>query len=270
MRTYSEILQSIIDEKNANPETAALNNSSSTAIWYLWANIAASAIFVFEQIFYKEKEELTALTLRRKYGTVPWYALIASEFQYGHTLVFNEASGTFGYAVVDESAQIIARATARENTNLSAIQIKVAKNNASGTALEPLSSAEFIAFQDYMDKVGIAGVLQLLVNENADIVNIQGDVYYDQSFDVSSLKTSINEALNELKINFSFDGILLRNDIIEAIRNVPGVADFKVISLSATPYGGTTVIVEREYATYSGYFNYSAALPADNFNYIGE
>ncbi len=85
-RTIAEIQKEILDEKEKQPSLKKLNNDSKTAIWKLWINIVATAIWVHEKIV-----EKNALISRPH--TLNWYREQALNFHYGMTLDPDSSNG---------------------------------------------------------------------------------------------------------------------------------------------------------------------------------
>lgn len=85
-RTIAEIQNEILDEKKKQPSLEGLTNDSKTAIWKLWINIVATAIWVHEKIV-----EKNALISRPH--TLNWYREQALNFHYGITLDPDSSNG---------------------------------------------------------------------------------------------------------------------------------------------------------------------------------
>jgi len=266
MRTYNEIYQSIVDKKNSTAELSGLNSISQTAIWKLLAHITATAIFIFEGILYSEKTLIESQIARNKYGFIDWYSTESLKFQYGDSLVFDNATGVYSYDEIDETKRIIARAAAIENPITAQIRLKVAKD--SGGTLIKLTGDELTAFRAYINAIKVAGTNILIVSDAADIISINGTVKFNSQYSESDISTAINAALNDYKLNFNYNGIIRKNDIIEVIRDVEGVVDFIPSALSGQASGFSSLVIDDEYETYSGYFNYSVSQPETNFTYV--
>lgn len=255
MRTFEEIKQQIIDEKEATSELSALNSTSATAIWKLWINVVALAIFTFEEIFEKDKDTLVNLTERKRYGTLDWYMEEVKKFQFDYQLVFNSETGEFYYPVDDENARIIAQSAVLEDSQSGNLTMKLARLN--NGELAPLDSAQLVAVTNYIESIKVAGTNIELLTLNPDEINITANVYYDGNLQQSTVKTSILEALNEFKDNATFNGIILRNNLIEVIRNVTGVDDVYFTALTGKTSVGTPTNIDRDYNALSGYFVYA-------------
>lgn len=264
MRTYNEIYQSIVDKKNTTTELSEINSVSQTAIWLALAKLTATAIFIFETIVYSRESVLEKQIARSKYGFTTWYSIEGLKFQYGDSLVFDSEKGTYYYDEIDESKLIIARASTTENENTAQIKHKVAKDS-SGTLVK-LLPAELIAYTAYMQFIKVAGTNISIISKDADIININGNVKYNSQYSEIDIKVAVATALDTYKLDFSYDGILRRNDIIQQIRAVNGVIDFVPTIISGQASGELAVPITEDYEAASGYFNYNGT-PSDNFTY---
>ncbi len=146
-RTIAEIQNEILIEKGKQPSLNGLTESK-TAIWKLWTNIVATAIWVHEKIV-----EKNALISRPH--TLNWYREQALNFHYGKPLGQDSSNG-MTLIWKDGSYQF-------DTTNLTEDEIeqsKIIKHCAVseidlGTVLEPNKKPEEI-FSDYFhNKVGV-------------------------------------------------------------------------------------------------------------------
>jgi len=250
MRTLEEIEQQITDEKTSRlPE---LNSSSSTAIYRLWISIVALAIFTFEQIFEKDKNDLIDLTERRRYGTLNWYADEVKNFQFGDELVVNSITGQFYYEEDHPEKRIVVQSAVNEEVNSGALTMKVARLN--NGDLAPLLSDQMVALKNYLEQIKVAGTNIELLSLNPDEINLVAEVYYDGNLLPSDVSASIQEALVNYKENATFNGIILKNELIEIIRSIPGVDDVFFTTLTGKTSVGSPIVISRDYSALSGYF----------------
>lgn len=263
-RTFEDIRNQIAAKKNEL--LPQLSSTSATAIWWLWANIVATAIFTFEQIFYTEKAALEKETEAKRYGSVNWYALQVLKFQYGDVLVFDSDTGLFAYPAIDEGKMIVVRAAVNEGIEEKELLIKVAKKD-TNNELVPLNASEITALNAYLNDIRVAGVDFQIFSILGDIIDGIADVFYDGNYNLNDIQTAINDALNIYRDNFSFNGTLLKNDIIDVIRDVNGVTDIHFSLLTGKSGSLNPIIITRDYNTTAGYFNYQANW-ITNWNFI--
>ncbi|HRO75256.1 MAG TPA: hypothetical protein PLP27_03815 [Crocinitomicaceae bacterium] len=253
MRTFEEIKSEIIAEKETRlPE---ITSTSATAVFMIWVNIVALAIFTFEQIFEKDKKALIDLTERRRFGTVDWYASEVKKFQFGHQLVFNSTTGQFYYQIDDETARVVVQSAVDEDATSGMLTIKVARLD--NGELAPLLPEQLLALKSYLEEIKVAGTNIDLFSLNADVIDITAEIFYDGNLLQSDVETAINTALLAFKQNATFNGVVLKNDLIEVIRNVNGVDDVYFSALTGKTSIGSPTAIVRHYDTLSGYFVYA-------------
>lgn len=156
-RTIAEIQNEILIEKGKQPSLNGLTDSK-TAIWKLWTNIVATAIWVHEKIV-----EKNALISRPH--TLNWYREQALNFHYGMpigrdssnrmTLVWKD--GSYKFDTTDLSETEIENAKIIKHCAVSEIDLE--------TVLKPNKKIEEI-FSDYFhNKVGVVFIKVATVKE---------------------------------------------------------------------------------------------------------
>src|SRR6185437_7509442 len=86
-RTISQIQQSIIDAKNADPVLSLLlTSTSNVAIWTLWTYIVAVCQWTSENLFDQHVAEVNNIIATMKPHTLQWYVTMAKAFQFGYSL----------------------------------------------------------------------------------------------------------------------------------------------------------------------------------------
>lgn len=254
-RTIAAIQQQITDTKNADPTlSASLTSSSNTAIWKLWTYIVAVCIWTLENLFDYHKGEVDEIINSQKPHTLPWYIMMARQFQYGITLPAD--SDVYLTTSVDPAVVIIKYAAAVELTNL--VRIKVAK--LSGSALAGLSGTELSAFTAYMNRIKDAGVRLQLTSGEPDNLQLQLNIFYDplvlnsagQRLD-GTADTPVADAVNNFLANLPFNGLFVLNNLTIALQHIDGVRIGNIITAqanyAATPY----VPIMVEYSPDAGY-----------------
>lgn len=251
-RTIQEIEAEIIAQKESQAELASLNSASKTAVWRLWAYVVAVAHFALESLWDIFKAEVSDLVASRRLGTPGWYVSVAKEFQLGDDLL-----ETGLYAVVDESKRIITRASFKEDPVESVLTLKVAKGIDPPTAL---ASEELSQFRTYINELKFAGTRISVVSLNADLLRGTINVYYDGILNSGQTLTGIRDAVKAYLQALPFDGVLLRNQLIEQIRAAQGVKDCEIINLRGVQ-GLASFTIDRLYESQAGYIQ----LDEDSF-----
>lgn len=260
-RSTAEIQSEIIQAKDNDPTLANLNSPSKTAIWRLWTWIVATAIQIHEQYLDAGILEMEQIARESVAGTADWLQQRVLEFQYdaSNPQVITIIDGRGTYPVYDESLQIITRASVKEQEN-GRVQVKVAKGEG---VLSPLNTDELNALRGYLDKLGFVGIPIDSISLNADRLRFESEVFYSGEFVGSTVKTAVKAAINNYLNNISidnFNGIVIRENIINAIQSVEGVTGVDTLNtlINGRPEqdalgGGDNANVQREYETFAGY-----------------
>ena len=113
-RTYQEILDIMITEKDSRSSLDQFNSPSQSARWYTFFGVVASAIMIFESILDVFKADIETIRLQEKAGTLPWYRAQALLFQYdaGNPQAIEFIDFVPQYPVVDPALRIITQAAA--------------------------------------------------------------------------------------------------------------------------------------------------------------
>ncbi len=244
-RSVEEIYNQIVLEKNKRAELSALSSPSATAIWRLWAYITAVAHNVVENFFDQFRREITQIVEQKEYGTPPWFALRAREFQPGDQL--SVVDGRTIYAAPDPARQLISRVAYKEANG--GLILKVAKGSPAAVAL---TTEEATQFGGYITAIKPAGMRVQVVSLNADQLRVAGTVYYNPLIGSTAVKEVVLAALTAYMENLPFDGIVYRNQVIDAIQKAAGVVDVELSAVTLVQ-GSSETQVTRAEETASGY-----------------
>jgi len=258
-RTISQIQQSIIDAKNADPVLSLLlTSTSNVAIWTLWTYIVAVCQWTLENLFDQHVAEVDNIIATMKPHTLQWYATMAKAFQFGYSLPAD--SDTYDNTGIDPSviatSQVVNYAAATELPKT--LRIKVATTTAG--ALAPLSGTQLTAFTAYMNVIKDAGVRLQITSGNPDSLRLSIDVYYDALvLDNTGARldgtenTPVQDAINTFLQNLPFNGLFVVNYLVAYLNAVSGVvnADVKLVqaNFGALPY----TAIDPEYQPDAGY-----------------
>ena len=222
------------------------------------AGVLRSLIYVFAQkasliqqlwdVFKRDIEE--RISASRPF-TQRWYRDTALAFQFGDDFdEFGEyATPTTNTEIqAVEDAQIIAKAAVVQTiiNGVGALRLKVAKDNGS---LQPLTSAELSAFQNYIEKKGAAGVFVQATSNQADDLKLEVDVYYNPLIidnegkrldgeDDQPVQNAVKSFLKQ-KNDQNFNGQLNLVELTDALQQVDGVVS-PYIRLAASKYAAFT------------------------------
>lgn len=265
-RSLNDIQQSILDAKEANTELAALEvltanekaslsnltSTSKVSVWRLIIYIIANAIYTFERILDVFKAEIEAKVKANRPHTQEWYKTKALAFQYGDTLVDSDE-----YTVIDKAKQIIKQVAIIEGDRKVILKIATLQ----GTELVKLSDINQVnAFAAYMHKVKDAGTLLEIVNQDADLLKVELDFYYDALLirnDGTTITDNVNvvqEAINNYLKSLDFNGNFDINKMTDYLQQAIGYQSLRLnyVGFKAGLAASFTQI-DRKYQPLSGY-----------------
>lgn len=216
--------------------------------------IVAFSIWTLETLFDIHSSEVDSKLYEQKSGTQRWYKNIALAFQYGFDLIEDSQFFNNGVATDDqiEASKIVKYCSVKESQESNRLIMKIAADV--GGVLTPLNALENESFLAYMNEVKYAGVKINVVNNPADILQLNLKVFRDPLvIDVDGnsilnggkpLETAISDYLKDLP----FDGELVLNDFIEKLREVPGIINVHIISANSKYYD----LVTEDYTAFVG------------------
>ena len=223
-----------------------LTSTSKVAVFRLFAYIIASSIWLLESIFDNHKKEIDTALYEQKSGTPRWYRNMSLAFQYGFDLL--EDSDKFdntGYTDDQiEASKIIKYCSVKESIESNRLTIKVA--GGSGDALEQLDDTQITAFLQYMSEVKYAGVKLNVVNNPADKLLLNMQIYRDvlvideNGVSILNGDKPVEKAIRSYMKTLPFDGVLVLNDLIAHIRAVEGVDDANITIATSSFYDTAT------------------------------
>jgi len=262
-RSVNEIYDAIVAEKELRIELNGFSSTSKTAVWRLWAYITALAIRIHEVLWDQFKAEVEDIASKAIPGSLQWYADRATEYQHGHSLIFNP--DTYRYYYLDTgsdnaiASRIITRVSVTEESSaiFSGVRIKVAKSEPP----EELAPEELDPFTYYMQRLRFAGVSLEVINRPPDQVKVELSVFYDGTIPLAEIKDRVETALANFLASIPFDARLYKSKLIDALQATPGVNDAEVLGLYARQDGSATWLsVPRVYSSVSGYY---VLMPAE-------
>ena len=223
-----------------------LTSTSKVAVYRLFTFIVAVAIWLLESIFDNHKKEIDAALYEQKSGTPRWYRNMSLAFQYGFDLL--EDSDKFdntGYTDDQiEASKIIKYCSVKESIESNRLTIKVAGE--SGETLEPLDDTQKTAFLQYMSEVKYAGVKLNVVNNPADKLLLNMQIYRDvlvideNGVSILNGDKPVEKAIRSYMKALPFDGELVLNDLIAHLRAVEGVKDANITIAKSSFYNTAT------------------------------
>ena len=201
--------------------------------------VVAVSVWTLEKLFDRHKQEVTELIDELKSHSLRWYANKAKAFQLGKSLI-PDTDQYDNTGLTDEQIreqQVVKYSAVTEKAAI--VYVKVATGS-EGARMQ-LSPEQEAALTAYFKEVKDAGVKLKVVNDPADIFNVDIDVYYDpQVFD---------ENLNRL----DGTGKLVHDTIASFVENLPFNGEYRNSALinALTELSGV-VLVELKKATANG------------------
>lgn len=230
-------------------------SGSAAAEWLLLRDLVVTIAMFFEAIIELFKSDVDNALATKQPGSLPWYPVMISEFQYGHTLLVDD-EGRLYYETIDEAARIITQRAIKEEDD-GFLRIKVAKEDAGETV--QLTLDERNAFNDYLEARMPPGVSYSATSLPADEVKYTMTIKYDALYNKTSLLAAVDVVLDEFRTGIAFPAIFYKSQLIAAVRAVPGVVSV-VVQIDMVLDNGTVTVTnlpeERELP--AGYFIWDA------------
>lgn len=234
-------MQPLID--NSQQLLSDVSTSSKVGRWRLTIWVVAVAASAMEVVFDLFKSQLEVISLRSRFGTLPWYAYKSLAYQHGDSLVWQ--NDNYEYASINTANQIVKRVAAQEAGPT--VTLKVAK--LSGTDPVKLDPAELAGFEAYIAQIKPAGIVVNVISDDPDSLKLYLKVKYDplvldSSGGLLSAPSTkpVEDAVNSYISNLPFNGVFELCDLIDTIQDAEGVKSAYVTSAAAKyaafPYSG--------------------------------
>lgn len=192
--------------------------------------ILAACYHVLEMIFEQHKTDVENKISKAVVASVPWYHKMALAFQWGDSLVLNEQTFQYEYAVTDESKQVVKYAAVRDmGTN---VQILVSGDT--GGCPSALAGDVLAVFKEYMNRVKVAGVILNISSRESDRLMIHATVTADPLvFDEQGRllrdgSKPVEDAIAGHLKSIVYGGTFNKTRLVDAIQRVEGVEDVEL------------------------------------------
>jgi len=209
-------------------------------------SVVATAIYTIESLFDLHREEITLDLDSRKPHGLKWYREKVLSFQFGRSLQPESDI----YDVVVPSEKVVKYAAVNEFQGR--LFIKVA--GGSDTSKQPLSNAQQIALEYYLNEVRDAGVqigpeqgLVKVTNLNADCFKATINIYYNPMvFDSTGVRldngaSTVRDTITDYVQNrIPFNGEYRNDLLIDLLQQLDGVVIPHLVEAGAKPYDSTT------------------------------
>lgn len=189
----------------------------------------AFAIWVLEGIFDTHLKDVNTIVGNMKPNRPAWYREKVLRFQYPGRVVVTDQDfyDNTGLSATDiEDLEIVKFCAVNDIGNT--LKIKVAKGSALNR--QPLSNAEVTALESYLEDIKDGGVDIIIINQQADKVFAEIEIYYNPLLlrpDLKPVETVFKSYVATLK----FDGLMRQNKLIDELQKVEGVELVNPISI---------------------------------------
>ena len=264
-RTVTEIFDSIVEAKNADPVASKINSRSKFAIWKSWADVTSQVIFSFETIMDLFKSDLDAEIVTQDHGVPAWYVKMLLEYQDGDELIFTDVDKVkTGYAVIDEAKRVITRGAYNERDDTTTGDIVLDLKVATGEAgsYQPLTIDQKGRVSAYLNMKRYAGTKYTLISKKGDFLVPTMTVYHDGLRTSDDIQTSVKNILYEYMKGLDFDSVVYQSEIFNAVRDLDNVEDVVVDKMELAPFNDLEELqplyeMGRKEIAIAGYINES-------------
>ncbi len=268
-RTIQEIKKTMTDAFMANSHIREMyqiqegntfdGTFSAVSLENILFYIVAACHFVMETLFDYHRLEVEEKISRAVVASVPWYYDAARRFQYGDSLIFDEKTSGYRYAMTDETKQVVRYVAVRDRG--SSIDILVSGDKAGQP--NPISNDVLTAFKQYMNRIKIAGVALHIRSLPADDIQIEATVQVDPLVidstgkEIAGQGNPVEDAIKAYLRNITYGGTFNKTRLVDAIQAVPGVVD---VLLGTCHYKASSSVDFKEikgnnYTAIGGSFN---------------
>lgn len=233
---------------------------SAVSIESVWFSIVASAIFVLESLFDAFRKDVNTTIAGAVVASIPWYHKIALEFQYGDSLVFDEATQQFVYPSVDESKQVVKFAACRDLGGGVSVLASGADEDGNPVALEP---SVLTAFEAYLNERKPAGVLLSVGSYGPDQIRLVMRVQYDPqilnpdgSLILDPSVFPVENAVSGYLRGIVYGGVFNKTKLVDAVQAADGVQDVVLDSTAVKPADSSSYsfVAGNSYTSVGGSF----------------
>lgn len=241
-----------------------LKTTSKVAVWRLLLWCVATAMYSFDVVLDLYKLYLESIAAKSRYGTLPWYASVAKEFQYGYSLSLIDLE--YKYATVDESAKIIKLSSAKDNETDGSVNVKIA--TLSGTTPVPVGAPQLAAFTTYINQKKPAGIRVAVINEASDELRLYISANYDPlvlssngSLISDPAVFPLEDAAKAYLASLDFDAKFELMNCVDYLQAATGITSVYITSASARYGINPFVVFDQHYYPRAGHMVIDPSTP---------
>lgn len=235
-------------------------NTSNAGILRKIAEVVGTVLDIVRLEILRSEETISAAAKIARVTSGAWYVEKAYAYQQGdQVVVVNEATQELGYATIDATKQIIKQASIGV-TDGGLYYINVATSDANNNVVS-LTQDQLNAFGAYYRNFwGIGAQIQAASNPPAVLSADKLYVRFDKSYNLDTIKSSINTGLHDLQMQRRTTNILYINDIERYLSGLTGVKDAYFSEVTVSQNEGVTTPTDGKIALNPGYFNFDPKL----------
>lgn len=219
--------------------------------------IVAAAHHVLERIYDQFRLEVTEQISNAVVATIPWYHQLALSYQHGDPLILDDKTYRYRYAAIDPSKQIVKYASVNDRAG----SVRILVSGEEDGRPKPLSNDVLTAFESYMKRCKIAGVVLSIQSLPADWVRVKARVQIDPII-LSSSGVSYRDGSRPVELAIAaylsgiiYGGTLNKTRLVDAIQDADGVRDVELLEVQVRKHNGDYVVVTaNNYTAVSGCF----------------
>lgn len=220
--------------------------------------IVAACCHVLEVFFDKHTDEVNQTVAHAVVASLAWYHDMALKFQYGDALFYDQETYQFRYPRQDHKKRLIKYVAVRDRGTSISMLVSGEKD---GLPV-PLSNEIRTAFEEYLNRVKIAGVIISVKSLPADFIQIRANlvvdplIYRKDGTRISDGKKPFEDAINQYLKSIIYGGTFNKTKLVDAIQAVPGMIDVELMSCSYSSDQGKTYhpITGNNYTSVGGSF----------------
>lgn len=188
-------------------------------------------------------------------GNLEWISYFAKKFQTGDIVICDETTDFKPtYNPVNTGNQVVKNCTAEYFGDK--VRLKISPI---------LTSLQLTEFKAYMDRIKF-NKKYIYVNKASDKLKLIATVIYDGQSNLSTIKSDVENAINNYISNISFDSFFYTNFLIDAIQKVSGVFNIELSTIESrtNEEQSFTPIVDKVNSS-AGYFSIDDNYPLSTY-----
>lgn len=234
---------------------------SRVSIESLLADIAVISGNDLQQLIDSHTAEVSALVYNQKAHTARWYQQLALGFMVDMQLIpETDKYDTTGMSDADiADAKLVKYCAVLTSIDSSEIVIKIAGET--DGVKDTIGTTALLQFNEYLAQTKDAGVRLRVVNEKAEKLDFEADIYYDPILLADDVKNACLAAAQGYINNLPFNGQYSNMALVDAMQAVAGAKTIQHRWSLARNYAGAEIqYIDAVYTPYSGYFNLGAVI----------